>query len=283
MKKFFFNIIYFILFLFLLNNIFAQNYYANIDIYLQNDGKITIKGLTNYEPFQNILNSHQFTSKNGEYWTLNLNSNETFDSYLFNLYLPNGAILNYIKTTKNIKFDEKDGKILIIGKDTNKELRLLAQYKILDDNKIGQNSLFSNQVLLFVIIGIFFLLLTLLIVIYFNLKIKYIFFNQNSRYINIYKKDIDTKNIDEIKEEKEEKKETELKEIEKERYDFSILPQRQKDIINILKEKRKITQKELEILMQIPKSSLSRNLRTLEIKEIIKKEQVGQTNYISLK
>lgn len=266
MKKSFFSIFYFILFLFLLNNIFAQTYYADIDIYVENDGKVTIKGLTNYEPYQNILNSQQFTSKNGEYWILDLNSNETFDSYLFNLYLPNGAVLNYIKTTKNIKFDEKDGKKLIIGKDINKQFRLLAQYKILDDTKTGQTSLFSNQVLLFVIIGMFFLLMVLLIIIYFNLRIKHIISNKNN---NNNSNNTISNDINE--------------EIIKEKYDYSILPQRQKDIINILKEKSKITQKELENLMQIPKSSVSRNLRTLEIKGIIEKEQIGQTNYISLK
>ena len=65
--------------------------------------------------------------------------------------------------------------------------------------------------------------------------------------------------------------------------DLAILPERQKEIINILKIKNKITQKELEEIMKIPKASISRNVKTLQVKGILKKEQVGNTNYISLK
>ena len=50
----------------------------------------------------------------------------------------------------------------------------------------------------------------------------------------------------------------------------------------ILKKEGKITQKELEEKMQIPKSSISRNVKTLQVKSILKKESVGQTNYLSL-
>lgn len=263
-KTFFWTIFTFILFSTLSNLAFAQTYYADIDIYVETDGKVTIIGLTNYEPYQNIINSQKFTSKQGEFWMLNLTTNETFDTYLFKLYLPQGAIANYIKTTKNIKFDEQDGRTVIIGKDVNKELRLIAQYKIEDKTQTSQQFI-SNQMIFFIILGFFLLILLLILVIYFNTKIK---------TDNISNNNYSNNKIENIKQEESESKPE---------YDYSILPQRQQDIINILKEENKITQKQLENIMQIPKSSISRNLRTLEIKGIILKEQIGQTNYISLK
>lgn len=267
MNRRFFLVLFVLFYVFFFNfNIFAQTYYADLDIYVKADGKVSMSGITNYEPYQNIINSQIFTSKDLDYWILNISTDEVFDSYFFKLYLPKGANANYIKTTKNIKFDEENGRKIIIGKDINKPLRLLVQYKIgeiIDNNNQPQTQLISNQMLILILTGFFFLFTILIIMIYFNLRVKHI---------------INTKNKDEKVDLYESKKIE-----EKEEYDYSILSERQQDIINILKEKNKITQKELETIMQIPKSSVSRNIRTLEIKGIVKKEQVGQTNYISLK
>lgn len=65
--------------------------------------------------------------------------------------------------------------------------------------------------------------------------------------------------------------------------DISHLPERQQEIINILRDKKKVTQKQLEELMNIPKSSVSRNVQALFIKGIVEKQNVGQSNYVFLK
>ncbi len=64
--------------------------------------------------------------------------------------------------------------------------------------------------------------------------------------------------------------------------EYEHLNERQKEILSIL-QLGKITQKKLEETMQIPKASISRNVKTLCIKGYIQKEQVGNTNYLSIK
>ncbi|MEM0493214.1 MAG: MarR family transcriptional regulator [Candidatus Thermoplasmatota archaeon] len=62
------------------------------------------------------------------------------------------------------------------------------------------------------------------------------------------------------------------------------LNKRQREIINILTEiGTPLTQTEIEKRLNIPKASVSRNIRTLERKGLIVKEQKGMSNLISLK
>ncbi|MBS3056867.1 MAG: hypothetical protein J4473_05540 [Candidatus Aenigmarchaeota archaeon] len=66
------------------------------------------------------------------------------------------------------------------------------------------------------------------------------------------------------------------------KYNETILTERQKMIVNML-EKGHVTQSYLEKNLSIPKSSLSRNIRSLERKGIIKKYKKGMSNVIELK
>jgi uncharacterized membrane protein len=61
------------------------------------------------------------------------------------------------------------------------------------------------------------------------------------------------------------------------------LPERQKDIYLVIKKKGQITQKELQEVTGLPKSSLSRNINSLIQKGIITKIENGMTNIIKLK
>ncbi len=61
------------------------------------------------------------------------------------------------------------------------------------------------------------------------------------------------------------------------------LSDRQKEIIDILNSKKIVTQHYLLKELKIPKSSLSRNLKSLETKEIIEIKRYGITNIILLK
>ncbi|MGM5488531.1 MAG: helix-turn-helix transcriptional regulator [Nanobdellota archaeon] len=60
------------------------------------------------------------------------------------------------------------------------------------------------------------------------------------------------------------------------------LTQRQRLIVDMLKKNKRMTQKELEQRLEIPKSSLSRNIDSLERRGIIHKEQTGMSNVIRL-
>ncbi len=237
------KIIILVLFLISINNIFSQEYYADLSLDVDSKGDILISGVDSSNEFKLNQRIPDYTSKDGKYWLINITSNQIYSNFIFDITLPKGAQINYIKTTPNFRIDEDSGRIKIIGTGENKKVTIIMQYQITDEN--NKENILKNPNL----IGVLGVIIGILITFILNRK----------------KKEVITIN----------QKENEI--------DFSIFPQRQKDIINILKKKGKITQKELEIEMQIPKSSVSRNVRTLEIKSIIKKESVGSTNYISLK
>lgn len=249
-----------------------STYYADIQIDLDSQGLIDIYGKSDLEELINIENSPNYTSKSGSVWFFNLTTSQVMDSFLFELILPPGASINYIKTTPNFRIDEREGRIVIIGVGENKPLTILVQYEI--KSKFEEKvSLFGDliQNYIFILVGFF--------GIFFGFLISKLFhkFDENKKIkAEISKLGINTK-TELVKGDLEVKNGSALK------FDTSILPQRQRDILDILKDREKITQKELESLMEIPKSSVSRNVKTLEVKGLIEKVQVGQTNYLSLK
>jgi uncharacterized membrane protein len=61
------------------------------------------------------------------------------------------------------------------------------------------------------------------------------------------------------------------------------LTDRQKEIVMILKKhKRPMTQKKVQDLVDMPKSSLSRNIDSLVRRDIVRKEQKGMSNVLTL-
>ena len=70
----------------------------------------------------------------------------------------------------------------------------------------------------------------------------------------------------------------------KEKIKIPELTDRQKLIFNLVKNSKKpLTQKNIEDKLGLPKSSVSRNIKSLERKELITKEQRGMSNIIKLK
>ena len=247
------------------------NYYANLNITLFNDGSISIINPdTNDNEFKNIYHSQKFTSKNKQYWILNITSNKIFENFIFKLTLPKNIVINYIKTTPHLRFENQNSQLKLIGIGENKPIQIIIQYKIDSSEKVIQkidnkfsfftpiNLIIFSSFMLFVLIIISFLIFIIL-----KKKIKKRKDKSNGE------RDFNNKNS--------------LSLYNETKIDTSKLPIRQQEIIKILKKKGKISQKELENLMEIPKSSISRNLRTLEIKGIIKKERLGITNYLYLK
>ena len=63
-----------------------------------------------------------------------------------------------------------------------------------------------------------------------------------------------------------------------------LLPERQKQIIQLLQEKNKpLTQAQIRKELRMPKASTTRNINSLELKGLITKEKAGITNLIKLK
>ncbi len=225
----------------------AETYYADIAITVDFSGFVSIEGLTNY-PNLTITNTEQYTSKQQSIWVFNITKEGRFSEFVYSLQLPEGSSINYIKSSGSIRIEENLGRLIVRGFGENESLSILIQYQ----TEKRENSLFQeNIVYLFLFPAI--VIVSLLLVVLF-LKEKKI-------------KGIPTRNVTKRPFE-----------------DIKGLNHRQKQIMQILYERNTpLTQTDIQKELQIPKASVSRNLRGLERKDLIEKEQIGMSNLIRLK
>jgi uncharacterized membrane protein len=225
----------------------AVDYYADLTITVDLSGFVTINGLTNY-PNLTIQNTEQYTSKQQSYWLLNITKQETFSEFVYDLILPKGSSISYIKSSGSLRIEENLGNLVIRGFGENESFSILIQYQI---EKQTQSILPENIVYLILLPAI--LLVTLLI----------IFF-----YLT----------------EKKTKEQPSGELIKEPLRELKGLNHRQTQIMQIL-HKRNIpmTQTDIQKELQIPKASVSRNIHGLERKGLIEKEQIGMSNLIRLK
>lgn len=251
---------------FCFNIVFSQTYYADIKINVDNTGLVKIDGTSNYDLFNNI-STQEYTSKNGESWILNISVNETFSDYIYELSLPENSVINYIKTTPNVRFDTQGSKFLIIGIDSNNNFELIVQYQVksTNGNSLDDNS--NEYIFLFLYVTIFILIFLIFYLIY--------FFKTRKNSNNYSDNDSDNHTKDNTK--------NDINEDKSDKIDYSYLPERQKQILDILDKKSSISQKELEKLLDIPKSSVSRNINSLYVRNLINKKSIGNTNILSKK
>lgn len=270
----------FILFLiiseFSFSSLNSHDLYADIEIEVSQTGLVTITGLTNYEDFQNIQ-THQYTSKNGEMWLLNISVDEVFSEYLFRLILPENSVVNYIRTTPNIRFETVDSRLNIIGVGQNRKFELVVQYSYKEENSRLQQSIHPVIITLFLI----FIILLLAIVFYLVIKVKFTSKKLNEE-LNHSNNEI-TQRVDPSNSDKDKNiSKNNQCDYEVLKQTYAYLPSRQREIISILCEEKQITQRALEKRLNIPKSSVSRNVHSLVIKKIIVKKESGNTNVLEL-
>ena len=80
------------------------------------------------------------------------------------------------------------------------------------------------------------------------------------------------------------KEKLKTQDLKEDSYDFKGLNQRQKQIMKLLIDRKTpITQTDIQRELNIPKAAVSRNIRGLELKGLIEKEQIGISNLIRLK
>ena len=206
----------------------SQTYYADLKININQRGDTTIRGQTNVP---NLIGTHQnLTTKTGQNWIFNL-STHNFSNALFDIKLPEDAVITYIKSTAQINIFAEQGQTHIKGIIQNKPLELIIQYHFQKKENQNNKTLLIISIIL-IIIGIILML-------------------------------------------KKTKK-------EKPWYYNEALTKRQKQIITILEKNQEVNQKFLEQKLNLPKSSISRNILTLEKKGIITKKQIGYSNIITL-
>ena len=226
----------------------ADEYYADIAIDVDDSGFVTIDGITNH-PDLLAENTELYTSKKQSYWLLNITKNEVFSDFIYILTLPEGSSINYIKSSGSIRIEDELGNLLVKGFGENKSFFVTVQYQI---EKSSDN---DN------LMGIDLLVILLIFIFIFVVVLAFMFFKR----LKVIKKPGET--MDSV-----------------ERYDFKGLNERQKKIINLLLErKRPLTQTDIQKELKIPKAAVSRNIRGLELKGLIEKENIGMSNLIRLK
>ena len=227
----------------------AEDYYADIEITVDDNGVVDIDGVSNH-PDLLVENSNLYTYKKQSYWLINITKEEIFSDYIYVLTLPEGAKVNHIKTSGFRGIEEESGKLIISGSGENEELSIVVQYQI---NPVSSETDSFDFIILF-ILGLLIIILTVLLI-YFIFKDK-------------QKKSI----VSDVKTEDEGE------------YSFRGLTDRQKDIVQLLiKVKRPLTQVEIEKELDMPKAAVSRNVHSLEIKGLIEIEKIGMSNLVRLK
>jgi len=221
----------------------AQNYYADVIIEVDSSGFVTIDGITNH-PDLLIENTEIYTSKKQSYWLLNITKDDIFSDFIYDLSLPEGSSINYIKSSGFIGIEENKGNLFIRGFGENETFSVLIQYQI---SKLTENQIFELD---FTFISLIIVIIILIII------LVYIIIN--------------------------EKPKTEKTKPDENNYQG--LNQRQKEIMNLLIDKNTpLTQTEIQRELKIPKAAVSRNIRRLELKGLIQKEQIGMSNLIRIK
>ncbi|HUS99137.1 MAG TPA: MarR family transcriptional regulator [Candidatus Thermoplasmatota archaeon] len=225
----------------------AEDYYADLTITVDFSGFVNIGGLTNY-PNLTTQNTEKYTSKQQSHWLLNITKTEMFSDFVYVLTLPKGSSISYIKSSGSIRIEESLGNLIVRGFGENESLSIIIQYQI----QKTDNALFQeNIVYLFLFPAIIFVSVIL-----------FILFLKEKKNRGIHTK--------------VEKKEP-LQEIKG-------LNHRQKQIMQLLHERNTpFTQTDIQKELQIPKASVSRNVRGLERRGLIEKEQIGMSNLIRLK
>lgn len=235
----------FLISLFVLNFNFvcAEEYYADLVIDVDNSGYVTIDGVTNH-PDLLVDNTETYTWKKQSYWLLNITKNENFSDFIYNLNLPRGSSINYIKTSGSIRIEENFGNLLIKGFGQNESLSIIVQYQI-------KNTSFNVLMLTLI-----FLVIVL------------------SLYIIVSK----------LKPKKKDLLDTNKKTDEKIDYNFKGLSGRQIKIMKLLIDSEKpLTQRDIQKELDMPKAAVSRNVHSLELKGLIEIEKIGMSNLIRIK
>jgi len=239
----FFNVIF-------LPSPLATDYYADLEIVVDNSGFVTINGVTN-QPDLLAESTEVYTSKKQSFWLLNITKNMVFSDFVFTLTLPKNSEINYVKSSGSVIIGEELGSLVVKGFGENESLSLLVQYKTektIEEEGIFGFDFFTIMLLVFIIV---------LIILFF---IVLFFMDKQKKPMSAEKTECDQE------------------------MNLRGLNDRQKNIVKLLIEsKRALTQTEIQHELDIPKAAVSRNIRGLELKGLIEKEQIGMSNLIRLK
>jgi len=228
----------------------AIDFYADLEITVDNAGFVSIKGNTNH-PDILFKDSQNYTSKTQNLWTLNISANMTFSDFIFSIILPEHTDIRSIYSSGSTLISEESGNLIIKGYGSNESLSIVVEYqtnKSLETVDVFGLDFFTLILIICIIVLFICFLIVLFLV---DKREKPIFYDK--------KEDI-----------------TKTKLIG--------LNDRQKKIMTLMQKSNiALTQTDIQRELIMPKASVSRNIRTLELKGLIEKEQIGMSNLIRLK
>ncbi|MGM5485325.1 MAG: helix-turn-helix transcriptional regulator [Nanobdellota archaeon] len=100
--------------------------YGDIDIYLEKDGYVSFEGTTDF----NFTDGYSYTSKDGEFWTLNLSYEEKFSNLIYTIHLPEGVKVNYMKMPELGRIEHANEEIRVIGTVEDNKPKIFLQYQL---------------------------------------------------------------------------------------------------------------------------------------------------------
>ena len=233
----------FLLFLILLAS-FSFSYYADVVFEIQDNGSVVVSGDSDH-PLLQPGTYENLTSKNNGLWIFNFDSNIVFSSYLFELKFPENSEINHLSIVGFQKIKQSDT-IIITGFGENEKMNLKVQYSF-----SGTRDLY------------YWLLVVVLLIIGLLFAGYNIWAHFRRFVVNLFAV---------LPSEPPKKIGPQV-----------ILTDREKQILDIIKKNTgQITQNKIQQELNLPKSSLSRNLLSLEKKGLIKKVSKGLSNVVML-
>ena len=246
----------------------ALSYYADISLDVEASGAISISGVSNHPLMQNGR-TEALTSKKGGYWLLNLTlpREDVFSDYVYAVYLPPGASINYVRA-ESFRISSSGDRIKVSGSGRNTSMSVVIQYQM-----PGYPAGTDYSVYLYA--GVVVLAFVFILAIYMQIKKK------KSHVSNIVKEPVAKEpGLQPCGEQ-----EAPAKTISANYSKYAgILTDRQKDILRILSESGKpVNQAAVCERLNLPKSSVSRNVSGLADLGVIEKKRVGMSMFLSLK
>ena len=123
-----------ILFMLFLPIAHAADYYADIEAEVDETGFIVIKGDTNH-PSLLTEGTEEHTSKKQSYWLFDISTEEIFSNYFVLLSLPEGASVNYVKSSGNFRIESVGKGLAVRVFGENEKMSIKVQYQIVDYKK----------------------------------------------------------------------------------------------------------------------------------------------------
>jgi uncharacterized membrane protein len=219
--------------------------YADLTFDIAETGVVTTSGVTDAASLP-LGESSVYTAKKGEYWTFNVTSAEVLETFVYEVRLPEGAAINYLNG-KGARITTDNGAVVVKGAGENAPLAVTVQYSITgaQKNRFGWIPLV--------------VLLLLLGALWFVLRGQKIRMKRERKTLAATKIQAQTPSY------------------------LEGIPARQQAIVQLLRGAGgTLTQRQIELTLKLPKSSVSRNVEALRRRGIVEKAQLGMTNTVVL-